>query len=1232
MKRLTFVLVTAIALGITLLSPSQTVQMQGESAAWHKDDITKMKIATTGAPIILPHAGTVRVTILYSDTSCPGSFGIYSPINRELWWDYRVSVGQIKEVGLFDAGTELVFYIAVRGWCNSLFYSNGSHCRVTTLGDGKWQLNWEDWTDWDWNDVVMKVELQPIEPASQGYLQLTAATYYNPAQPITPIVSVHNPISTTNSYTVTVSLLQDGTTLDTIPRSVTVPGGGSATFSDINFGTRPAGLYRLQAALWLGGTQLDTQEINTGVVSGDQARALRWVDLLTKWSYQEFKQGADLVVDTNVDSLSRMDSELANWLFGKCIAEWIGVLGHAIGMGNDDINRAIGTIVAKLLGFKELVAASPKQLRPLAQQKVDTYLTPERQKVENKRQATADFLRSSDFHWTGGLAVTLHEHGDYILKVVETEPISKGILPPPRLIGKSTLSGQRVSWEFYDLYGKIFSALAVAAAVAVILVSAVPSAGASAGLIPGLSALRGHASLVAVGITAFLGLITIGMDLNFERVVAPAITREHAMALDLFQGANQIATGISFDSETSVAQVGGREVSLGTNLRNTAPEKAQPLVETYVYSPDGRVVRIISAQPVLQPGQNTLIQGQAILPRGSYRAISAIHTRERFGLISQVLAFDVTGPQIQLGVSLADSQLSLGEALHTAIFITNTNPVSDTGDVAIMAISTDEQNFDAWVVSLAPGASQRLEYSFVPQTAGSYVLQVNATDGYELLARWDTAYIVGDGPSLALNYSTHSIYDPGTAVTIPITATNAGNLPTSTALSLVILDRLRDMTAVYTNTIPLSVAAGASLAATAIALPAPQAQPGLYTARLFLGDNLYTSLDFAVAAEDTIFADIYPDNVFHAVGDTVTLTIQVMNSVYTYTDALVAVSLWRPDGITQTVAMNPISTGQYQGTVTAPITGTYLAAVDVSRPNYRAVGNNTFFVAGEHSQLLPTFDGHPIQGTTQPVTVTVRNEQGIPIAEASLVVSGTMEYMTRQTDGTGQAVLYLSPTITEPYQVSLEKLGFAQTVMDLPVWVAPDTTPPALFLDVPSITNSTPITVTGLTEAGANLTINGQGVIVDAQGRFTTTVALSEGKNLLTARAVDAVGNTTTLTRTMILDTLAPTLTVTYPPNGLVTNREVISVTGGTEVSASLTVSGTMATVAPVSGAFSSWVLLNLGENVIPVTATDAAGNTKTITRSVFYTERLTRLYLPLAMKNFRTKTHLYLLPIMKKK
>jgi hypothetical protein len=1049
-------------------------------------------------------------------------------------------------------------------------------------------------------------------PASHGSLRLTAASSYTPAQPIAPTVRVDNSTDTANTYTVTVSLLQNGAVLDAQSRNVTVPGGGSATLDDFNFGTWPAGSYQLVAELWLGTTRLHVQgPLDLQVIlSEGQQRAISEGAKLKGAADAELDEMIGIVVNRYSDSLSNLPGEVVSFLTGQVVT-WLKPIGQAAGgFSATDIDKAVARVTTKILGIRDMVADPLRDpVHRRARQAVEGDLKPERRSVASRQEIFNTFITGrGNFAWTDGMAQVVSAYQDAIRNRTEWEPIL-GFLPPPLVAGPTTLRVEDWTFGLYKAFSGLLGWLIFLGSLVILILAglaalkiSLPTLGGSLAAyiaaLPGLIAIMAKGKLV---IAAALVIFAITMHMQAEVWVAPSVTREHDQGLDSLSQRIQESIGLSFDGLTTTASVQDGQVVLSTRLTNADVRSARPLVETYLYSVDGRVVEIFSQQPSMTAWGTETLRETVTLPPGRYKAVTAVHTREKIGLARQVLPLEIPGPQVALEVSLDETQLSLGQAVHATIALTNTNTISETGDLAVLAEPSDDQNLSGWLVNLAPGGSQRLEHRFVPQAAGSYRLRVSVTDGTSLLAAYDAAYIVGNGAALAVNVAARDIYSPGIAVTIPITATNAGNAPTSTALSLVTLDRLADLTAVYTDTLPLSVDAGASVATTATALPSAQAQPGLYTARLFLGDDLYTSLDFAVSAEDTLFADIYPDTIFPAVGDAVTLTVQVMNSVYTYTDALVDVALWRPDGITQTVAMNPIGTGRYQGAVTAPITGTYLATAEVSKPNYRAVGNSTFFVAGQPSQLLPTVDGRPILGTAQPVTVTVRNEQGVPIIGAGLVVSGTLEYLTRQTDAAGQAVLQLSPTITEPYQVSLEKLSFTTTLMDLPVWVAPDTTPPALFLDAPSITNQTPLTVTGLTEVGAGLTLNSQAVAVDAQGRFTTTVALSEGANTLNAAATDAVSNTTTVTRTVTLDTVPSALAVTNPVDGLFSLQEVISVTGSIEVGASLMVSNTLATVDPASGAFSTWTLLQPGVNIVPVTVADAAGNTTTITRSVAY-------------------------------
>ena len=110
---------------------------------------------------------------------------------------------------------------------------------------------------------------------------------------------------------------------------------------------------------------------------------------------------------------------------------------------------------------------------------------------------------------------------------------------------------------------------------------------------------------------------------------------------------------------------------------------------------------------------------------------------------------------------------------------------------------------------------------------------------------------------------------------------------------------------------------------------------------------------------------------------------------------------------------------------------------------------------------------------------------------------------------------------------------------------------------------------------------------------------LSEGSNSIVTQAVDTAGNSTNLPRTVVLDTAPPALTITYPPDHLITKSDVISVTGHSEVGATVAVSNTLATVDPATGDFGAWVLLSPGTNAIPTTATDLAGNTTLVTNSV---------------------------------
>lgn len=102
-----------------------------------------------------------------------------------------------------------------------------------------------------------------------------------------------------------------------------------------------------------------------------------------------------------------------------------------------------------------------------------------------------------------------------------------------------------------------------------------------------------------------------------------------------------------------------------------------------------------------------------------------------------------------------------------------------------------------------------------------------------------------------------------------------------------------------------------------------------------------------------------------------------------------------------------------------------------------------------------------------------------------------------------------------------------------------DTVPPTLNVTQPIdnlVTNNATLTVVGVTNDAVSspvtLTVNGTNVTVESDGSFSTTVTLTEGENTITVIAVDSAGKSTTVVRTVVLDTVPPVInSVTIAPN-----------------------------------------------------------------------------------------------------
>lgn len=113
-------------------------------------------------------------------------------------------------------------------------------------------------------------------------------------------------------------------------------------------------------------------------------------------------------------------------------------------------------------------------------------------------------------------------------------------------------------------------------------------------------------------------------------------------------------------------------------------------------------------------------------------------------------------------------------------------------------------------------------------------------------------------------------------------------------------------------------------------------------------------------------------------------------------------------------------------------------------------------------------------------------------------------------DGSGNAVIVWM-------QGSL--LGFYDAWAN--TYSAPDVTAPSLVLSSPSdgmTTDASVVTVSGTTEPGAVLVVNGVTAAVGDDGSFSCEIALVEGVNTITVTATDASGNSATVSREVTYD------------------------------------------------------------------------------------------------------------------
>lgn len=144
--------------------------------------------------------------------------------------------------------------------------------------------------------------------------------------------------------------------------------------------------------------------------------------------------------------------------------------------------------------------------------------------------------------------------------------------------------------------------------------------------------------------------------------------------------------------------------------------------------------------------------------------------------------------------------------------------------------------------------------------------------------------------------------------------------------------------------------------------------------------------------------------------------------------------------------------------------------------------------------------------------------------------------------------------------------------------------------------------------AAASSTLVNTAITNGYQITYTPATALTDGDHTVTVDVKDHDGNAATQKSTTYrIDTVPPTLNITSPADGLITATAALTVAGTTNDATSSPVTITIklngtdqgAVTVGSNGSFSKSVTLREGSNTIVVTATDAAGQTASVTRTV---------------------------------
>lgn len=276
------------------------------------------------------------------------------------------------------------------------------------------------------------------------------------------------------------------------------------------------------------------------------------------------------------------------------------------------------------------------------------------------------------------------------------------------------------------------------------------------------------------------------------------------------------------------------------------------------------------------------------------------------------------------------------------------------------------------------------------------------------------------------------------------------------------------------------------------------------------------------------------------------------------------------NGVTTNLTLNA-TTGKYEATITAPSKSSYnqnghyynvvvkatdqAGNVTTKDATDSSLGGNLKLIVKEKVAPVLTFTyptaGALIINNKPEIKFTVRDEDscvnpdaiGITIDNGSKITSGIVK---TKVDGGYDCSYTPSSALTDgSHTIKIDASDFdGNAATQKSVSFKIDTVPPTLNITSPNanlVTNKVACKVSGTTNDATSspvkvtIKLNGgasENVTVGSDGTFSKDLTLVEGDNTITIVATDSAGKSTTVTRKVIVDMKAPTISaVTLTPN-----------------------------------------------------------------------------------------------------